>query len=74
MKRFDRFIKQSVALFIYWVNRCEKNDLINNTYLTDSVIDSFFNLTENIVDYNYTTARLKLKQVRRERNSVAQIA
>lgn len=73
MKRFDKFIQMSVALFVYWINRCDKTGLVNNKYLSDVVIDKFLIISDTITDWNYTTARMKVKQVQKEREHKPQI-
>lgn len=67
MKRFDRFLKMSIALFVYWINRCDKIELVDNIYLSETLIDKFLSLSDSISDWNYTTARMKVKQVKKKR-------
>ncbi len=73
MKRFDKIIQKSVALFVYWINRCDKTELVNNTYLSDTIINTYLTISDNITDWNYTTARMKVKQVQKEREHKPQI-
>lgn len=68
MKRFDRLFKASIALFVYHVNRCSKEELINNHYLSPELIDKALETIDQVADWNYATARLKLRSLQRTEN------